>query len=111
MPHAQSTPGHRCPAQAESASAILVTRSNRNPQVDDPGVLCCLDRWGGACTTTAPQGRDQLPVGYSLWCAGSPLWCLARSARTRSSRPAAQLTLPLLVRVLIDQRCLLGGLA
>jgi hypothetical protein len=66
--------------QAESASSILVTRSSRNPQVDGPGVLYCLDRWAG------------------------------RAPPDHVVEPGRHVPLPLIIRVLIDQRGLLGGL-
>jgi hypothetical protein len=34
-------------SQAQSASSILVTRSNTKPQASGPGLLCCLDHFRG----------------------------------------------------------------
>jgi hypothetical protein len=72
--------------EAESASSILVTRSMRNPQVRDPGVLCCPGPVCRSRTITAPLALGSL---VAVMGAGSSLWDFARSARTRSSSPAA----------------------
>ncbi|WBO64954.1 hypothetical protein [Streptomyces camelliae] len=51
-------------SQAESASSILVTRSNTNPQVIDPGVTCCPDRRARA----APLAHHEPAEDSGLWC-------------------------------------------